>query len=116
MRNLGHELRGRKVLRTQEKRRLTATLARKQRLAMLRRAARRRAAALIAAGVAPSAGHGAGVSGLADRQLAQLRTLAVVTAGAKLGCGTAAVMVLQRRVDYDPIFEATAPLVLRLAA
>ena len=95
---------------------MAATLARRQRLAMLRRAAGRRAAALIASGVSPSAGHGAGASGLADRQLAQLRTLAAVTAGAKPGCGTAAVMLLQRRVDYDPIFETTVPLACRLAA
>ena len=56
------------------------------------------------------------MSGLADRLLAQLRTLAAVTDGAKPGCGTAAVMLLQRRVDYDPIFAATVPLVCRLAA
>ena len=115
VRNLGHELHGRKVRRTQEKRRLAAAMARKQRLAMLRRAAGLRAAALIATGISPSAAHGAGVAGLADRPLAQLRTLAAITAGAKPGWGTAAVMLLQVRGDFDPIFAATVPLVLRLA-
>ncbi|CAK0811969.1 unnamed protein product, partial [Prorocentrum cordatum] len=116
VRNLGHELHGRKVLRTQEKRRLQALAERRGRMAMLRRAAGRRAAALVATGLSPSAGHGAGVSGLAGKPLAQLRTLAAATAGAKAGCGTAAVMVLQRRVDFDPIYAATAPLVCRLAS
>ncbi|CAK0805455.1 unnamed protein product, partial [Prorocentrum cordatum] len=115
MRNLGHELHGRKVLRTQGKRRLQALAARRSRVAMLRRAAGRRAAALVATGLSPSAGHGAGVAGLADRPLAQLCTLAAVTAGAKAGCGTAAVMLLQRRVD-DPIYAATIPLVMRLTS
>ncbi|CAK0876423.1 unnamed protein product, partial [Prorocentrum cordatum] len=63
-----------------------------------------------------SAGHGAGVAGLADRPLAQLRTLAAATAGAKAGCGTAVVMVLRDRVDYDPMFAATVPLVGPLGA
>ncbi|CAK0837890.1 unnamed protein product, partial [Prorocentrum cordatum] len=116
VRNLGHELHGRKVIRTQEKRRLQALAERRGRMAMLRRAAGRRAAALVATGLSPSAGHGAGVSGLADKPLAQLRTLAAATAGAKAGCGTAAVTVLQRRVDFDPICAATAPLVRRLAS
>ncbi|CAK0841288.1 unnamed protein product [Prorocentrum cordatum] len=112
--NLGHELRGRKVIRTQEKRRL-ASLMDRRRLAMLRRAAGRRAAVLVATGLSPYADHGDGVAGLADRPLAQLLTLAVATAGAKAGCGTAAVMLLQKRVDYDPIHTATAPVVVRLA-
>ncbi|CAK0838396.1 unnamed protein product [Prorocentrum cordatum] len=116
VRNLGRELHGRKVLRTQEKRRLQALAARRSRMAMLRWAAGRRAAALVATGLSPSAGHGAGVAGLADRPLAQLRTSAAVTAGAKAGCGTAAVMLLQLRVDYDPIDAATIPLVMRLAS
>ena len=81
VRNLGHELHGRKVLRTQEKRRLATLMDRRRRIAMLRRAAGRRAAALVASGLSPSAGHGAGVAGLADRPLAQLRTIAAVTAG-----------------------------------
>ncbi|CAK0891681.1 unnamed protein product [Prorocentrum cordatum] len=116
VRNLGHELHGRKVPRTQEKRRLQALAARRSRVAMLRRAAGRRATALVATGLSPSAGHGAGVAGLADRPLAQLWTVAAVTAGAKAGCGSAAVMLLQRRVDYDPIYAATIPLVMRLAS
>ncbi|CAK0828526.1 unnamed protein product [Prorocentrum cordatum] len=81
-----------------------------------RRAAGRRAAALVTTGLSPLAGHGAGVAGLADRPLAQLRTVAAATAGVKAGCGTAAVMLLQRRVHYDPIYAATIPLVTRLAS
>ncbi|CAK0829323.1 unnamed protein product, partial [Prorocentrum cordatum] len=115
-RNLGHELHGRKVIRTQEKRRLASLMDRGRRLAMLRRAAGRRAAALVATGLSPSAGHGAGVAGLADRPLAQLRTLSAAAAGAKAGCGTAAVMLLQKRVGYDPIYAATVRPVVRLAS
>ncbi|CAK0872994.1 unnamed protein product, partial [Prorocentrum cordatum] len=51
VRNLGRELHGRKVLRTHEKRRLQALAARRSRVAMLIRAAGRRAAALVAAGL-----------------------------------------------------------------
>eukprot|EP00959_Pyramimonas_sp_CCMP1952_P392117 8216674-Pyramimonas_sp.AAC.1 len=54
---------------------------RKHRLFMLRRAVGRKASTLWRTGLMPSAGHGAGVPGLADAPLREMRNLAAVLNG-----------------------------------
>ncbi|CAK0841948.1 unnamed protein product, partial [Prorocentrum cordatum] len=66
MRNLGHELHGPRVQRIQEHSRVRKVCKRQAELLSLRRAVGDRVAGLWRTGLMPSAGHGAGVSGVSD--------------------------------------------------
>eukprot|EP00959_Pyramimonas_sp_CCMP1952_P409472 8581552-Pyramimonas_sp.AAC.1 len=75
MRNLGHELHGPRVLRRIEKKRVRAMRERKHRLLLMRKAVGRKTSTIWRTGVMSSVGHGAGVSGLADAPLREMRNL-----------------------------------------
>ncbi|CAK0897269.1 unnamed protein product, partial [Prorocentrum cordatum] len=94
-RDLGHDLGGGRIQRRQTKLRLKALARRRGRLAALKRAAGRQVTLLRRAGLLPSAGHGAGVAG---------------PSGATIYLAT------QRGARFDPVYEATAALVVRYSS
>ncbi|CAK0909210.1 unnamed protein product, partial [Prorocentrum cordatum] len=101
-----------------EKKRMKAVRERKHRLLMLRRAVRRKASTLWRTGLMPSARHGAGVSGLADAPLREMRSLAAVLNGRsnKRHVGVTAYLLTHPSEEYDPVYHATLDLVLNYAA
>ena len=117
MRNLGHELHGTRVRRTVEKGRLQALRERRHRFGILRRAAGLRVSTLWRTGAMPSVAHGAGVSGLPDAPLRELRNFAAVLNGAPgtPHVGVTAYLITHRDDHYDPIYGATLDLVMRYA-
>ena len=76
LRNLGHDLYGRRAPINIEASRRTKLPARRTKLRVLKRTAGPRVAALWRTGLMPSGAHGAGVSGLQDATVRSLRALA----------------------------------------
>eukprot|EP00959_Pyramimonas_sp_CCMP1952_P297449 6222631-Pyramimonas_sp.AAC.1 len=66
-------------------------------------------------GLMPAAGHGAGVSGITDPSLKALRTLAGSLVGARRSGSLTAWLATQVDPFYDPVFDATVPLMQRCA-
>eukprot|EP00959_Pyramimonas_sp_CCMP1952_P083247 1739821-Pyramimonas_sp.AAC.1 len=85
---------------------------------MLRRAVGRKASTMWRTGPMPSAGHEAGVSGLADAPQREMRNLAAVLNGRsdkRHACVTA-YLLAHLSEEYDPVQHATLDLVLNYAA
>eukprot|EP00959_Pyramimonas_sp_CCMP1952_P399605 8372572-Pyramimonas_sp.AAC.1 len=82
MRNLGHELSRGRVRRVQERKRLSAFMAKRTKLQALVRGAKEKVRTLWRTGLLPSAAHGAGVSGVTDATLNKLRSAAATLVGA----------------------------------
>ena len=117
MRNLGHELHGPKVRRTVAKKRLDQLRARRHRFGILQRAVGRRTTTLWRTGAMPAVAHGAGVSGVTDEALRELRRFAAVLNGAPgaSNVGVTSYLLTHRAEHYDPIYGATLDVVLRYA-
>ncbi|CAK0840907.1 unnamed protein product [Prorocentrum cordatum] len=116
IRNLGHDLVGPRIRREQADSRISALQARRRRLRILQKGAGRKVAHLWSTGLSPSVLHGAWVSGVDDGRLRLLRNSAAVLAGWSTGGGVTTYLASQANARYDPIFEASVPLVLRYAA
>ena len=84
---------------------------------MYQRATGRKVLCLWKTGLLPSAGHGAGVSGLSDAHLSLVRAEAGRLTGARQGSSSLTLfLATQRAKEFDPIYMATCDLVCRYAA
>ena len=115
MRNLGHEMHGVKVLRVQEKTRLRVLQAKRRKVWGLRQAQPEAVKALWRTGLLPAASHGGGVSGVSDVSLRELRTFAGGMVGAKPKSCLTTYLCTQKDDRFDPVFDASVPLVVRFA-
>ncbi|CAK0865013.1 unnamed protein product [Prorocentrum cordatum] len=117
VRNLGHDLRGRRKARRQTAERAKALAARGGRRLLFKMAVGRRVACLWKAGPLPSAARGAGVSGATDATLRKLRSEAGMLVGARPGPSSDKVLLAtQRAKEFDPMYLATCDLVCRCAS
>ncbi|CAK0868465.1 unnamed protein product, partial [Prorocentrum cordatum] len=116
MRYLGHDLAGSSATRAVQKDRLKSMHGKKASVRALQKGAgRQRAARLWATGVLPSVGHGATVSGISDKELQQMRSMAGVFCGYK-GSGSLTLYLAAQKWNFDPIFHATCSIVGQCAA
>ena len=116
MRNLGHEMHGTRVFRIQEKARLRTLQAKRRKIWGLKNVAGEAVKTLWRTGLLPAAGHGAGVSGIADSGLREFRTFAGGMAGAKPKTCLTLNLSTQPDVNFDPVFDCTDPIVVRYAS
>ncbi|CAK0807829.1 unnamed protein product [Prorocentrum cordatum] len=116
MRYLGHDLAGSSATRAVQKDRLKSMHGKKASVRALQKGAgRQRAARLWATGALPSVGHGATVSGISDRELQQMRSMAGVFCGYR-GSGSLTLYLAAQKWNFDPIFHATCSIVGQYAA
>ena len=115
MRNLGHEMAGGRVIRTQEKKRLQPLKDRCRKYAALQSATGRRVATLWRTGALPAAGHGAAVSGVSDIALRYYRHFAATLMGGKKRGGVTGYLIMNPSPLYDPVYDGTLGIVLKYA-
>ena len=89
---------------------------RKRKLNMLFNAVGRQASKLMRTGVAPAAAYGCAVSGLTDESTRTLRSTAAMLLGARPGASITLYLATQPDPFYDPIFDATLPIVIKYAS
>ena len=100
----------------QEKSRLKNLMSRKRKVWGLKHAAGEAVRSLWRTGLLPAGGHGASVSGISDTAIRELRTFAGGMCGAEPKASLTLYLATQRDDRFDPIFEASVPIVVRLAS
>ena len=89
-------------------------MGKRNRMAALRRAAGyQKVSCLWRTGLMPSAGHGAGVTGVTDSTLVSLRAFAASLLGAKGRAHVTAYLCTHRDAAFDPVVDATVQIVKR---
>ena len=115
MRNLGREIAGGRVIRTQEEERMQAPRQIRRKLMALEGAVGWKAAALWRTGAFPAAGRGGAVSVISDAALRYCRQFAATLAGVKMRGGIAVYVIMDSDPLCDLIYDSTLGVVVKCA-